>query len=115
MIPVSEVLVELILLILDGALFPWGKDLGNLELGNIPPERIHIYLLVSDTGGSCCVRELYYYRASCIQLKVFDHPGDVNSGRKYSQWPALWLQLVRGQCAHPPPTHTHSNTHTHVH
>lgn len=50
MIPVSEVLVELILLILDGALFPWGEDLGNLELGSIPPERIHIYLLVSDTG-----------------------------------------------------------------
>lgn len=45
-IPVSEVFVDLILLALDGGLFPWGlfygEDLGNLELRNISPERVHI-------------------------------------------------------------------------
>ena len=50
MIPVSEVFVDLILLVLDAASFPWGEDLGNRELRSIPPERIYTYLRVSDTG-----------------------------------------------------------------
>lgn len=55
-IPVAEVLGYLILLVLDGALFPGGKDFGNLELGSIPPERIHTYLLVSVTRGALLVQ-----------------------------------------------------------
>ena len=45
-IPVSEVFVDLILLALDGGLFPWGlfygEDLGNPKLRNISPEGVHI-------------------------------------------------------------------------
>lgn len=103
---VAEVLVDLILLVLDGALFPWGEDLGNLELGSIPPERIHTYSLVLDTRGSCHVRELHIFRFKV----VFEHSGVVNLGCKCNQGSALWLQLVRD---HTPPLHTRAHTHSH--
>lgn len=49
------------MLVLDGALFPGGKDLGNLELGSIPPERIHTYLLVSDTRGALLIQPRFFF------------------------------------------------------